>query len=60
MATAVFREVGLFYDASATLAGMSDEELGADVFLLKGEILDALGDLEGAGAAFDEADRLMR
>ncbi len=60
MATAVFREVGLFYDASSTLAGMGEEELSADVFLLKGEILDALGDLEGAGAAFDKADRLMR
>lgn len=60
MAIAVFSEVGLFYDASATLAGMDEGELSADVFLLKGEILDALGDLDGAGAAFDEADRLMR
>ena len=60
MAAAVFREVGLFYDASATLAGIDEGELSADVFLLKGEILDALGDLEGAGAAFDRADRLMR
>jgi hypothetical protein len=49
MAIAVYREMGLFYDASATLAGMDGQELGADVFLLKGEILDALGDLEVRG-----------
>ncbi len=60
MAAAVYREVGLFYDASATLAFLDEEELSADVFLLKGEILDALGDLEGASAAFDKADWLMR
>lgn len=60
MAVAVFRELELFYDASATLALLDEEELSADVFLLKGEILDALGDLEGASAAFDKADWLMR
>lgn len=60
LAAAVYREVGLFYDASATLAFLDDEELSADVFLLRGEILDALGDLEGASAAFDKADWLMR
>ena len=38
----------------------SGDPLSADLYLLKGEVLDALGQLEEARAAFDRADALLR
>ena len=34
--------------------------LGVEALLLKGELMDSIGELEAAQAAFDQADRLRR
>ena len=62
MVAIVYRDAGLFYDASVALAALEDSgaPMSAEVFLLSGEILDSMGDLDAASAAFDKADRLMR
>ncbi len=62
MAAVIYREAGLFYDAAAALGFLEDagQPLGVEAFLLKGDIMDAIGDLEAAQAAFDQADRLGR
>lgn len=59
----VYRDLGLIYDANAALAGLesaSEGEFTADLYLLKGEILNQLGMAEEATAAFDKADALLR
>jgi hypothetical protein len=62
LATVVYREAGLLYDAARSLAFLEDAGIGlsADAYLLKGEIMDALGELEAAQEAFDQADKVMR
>lgn len=62
MAAVIYREAGLFYDAAAALGFLEDagQPLGVEALLLKGDIMDAVGDLEAAQAAFDRADRLGR
>ncbi len=62
MSAVVYREAGLLYDAAHALDYLEEirEPMGVEAWLLKGEVLDALGDLEGAQAAFDQADRLVR
>ena len=62
MVAIVYMDAGLFYDASVALTALEDSgaPMSAEVFLLRGEILDSMGDLDAASAAFDEADRLMR
>ena len=62
LATVVYREAGLLYDAAGSLEFLegAGTPLSADAYLLKAEILDALGDLEAAQEAFDQADRVIR
>jgi hypothetical protein len=62
LATVVYREAGLLYDAARSLGFLEDAgiPLGVGTYLLKGEIMDALGDLEAAQAAFDQADKVVR
>lgn len=62
MAAVIYREAGLYYDAAAALGFLEDagQLLGVEALLLKGEIMDSMGDLEAAQAAFDQADRLGR
>ena len=49
------------HDAADVIASLErDGNLSADVFLLKGEVLDALGRFEEARAAFDKADGMLR
>jgi hypothetical protein len=62
MAAVIYREAGLYYDAAAALGFLEDagQPLGVAALLLKGEIMDAMGDLEAAQEAFDEADRVGR
>ena len=56
-----FRDLGLFYDAEEAMVGIEGQaEMSADLYLLKGEILNAVGRAEEARAAFDQADALMR
>ena len=56
-----FRDLELFYDAGEAMAGIEDQgEMSADMYLLKGEILNVLGREAEARAAFDKADALMR
>ncbi len=56
-----YRDLGLFYDARGALDDVeSQASLGADLYMLKGEILAELGHGEAARAAFDKADELMR
>ena len=56
-----YRDLGLFYDAHEALVAVEEQaELGADLYLLMGEILTELGREEAARAAFDRADELMR
>jgi len=56
-----YRDLGLFYDARSALDEVeSQASLGADLYMLKGEILAELGHGEAARAAFDKADELMR
>lgn len=59
----VYRDLGLIYDANAALTGLQsagEGEFTADLYLLKGEILNQLGLAEEATAAFDKADALLR
>lgn len=57
----VYRDLGLYYDASDALDGLeAGNDMSADMYLLKGEILTALGHAEAARAAFDKADAMMR
>lgn len=62
LAAIVFTDLGLYYDAAEAITRMekSGDHLSADVLLLKGEVLDALGHLDEARAAFDRADALLR
>lgn len=56
-----FRDLELFYDAGEAIVGIEDQgEMGADMYMLKGEILNTLGHEAEARAAFDKADALMR
>lgn len=56
-----FRDLDLFYDAGEAMASIEDQgEMSADMYLLKGEILNVLGREAEARAAFDKADALMR
>lgn len=60
LAAVVYREAGLFYDAADALEALKDsgEPMGADAYFLLGEVLDTLGRLDEAQAAFDQGDRL--
>lgn len=55
----VFADFGLYYEAAAALEALeAGGSMSAELYLLKGEVLDALGDLDGARTAFDRADRM--
>jgi hypothetical protein len=57
----IFRDLGLFYDASSALTSVeAGGEMSADLYMLKGEILNVLGHEEEARKAFDKADSMMR
>lgn len=58
VAALVYRDAGLFYDADRALAELESAGSGngRTFFLLRGEVLDRLGDLDGASAAFRTAD----
>jgi hypothetical protein len=53
-----YRDAGLMYEANSALARMaaSGDGSGKVYHLLRGEVLDALGDLEGASREFKAAD----
>jgi hypothetical protein len=52
-----YRNAGLFYDAQAALARIDQSAASGRAYhQLKGEVLDALGDLEGAAHEFSQAD----
>ena len=56
-----FRDLGLFYDAGEAMLSVERRgEMSADLYLLMGEILNALGREAEARAAFDKADAVMR
>ena len=62
MAAIVYREMGFFYatlDALMTVESAGDA-LGAEFYLLKGEVLATIGRESEAEAAFDAADQMMR
>lgn len=57
----IFRDLGLFYEADQALKNLEKTgEMSADLYLLKGEILNVLGREEEARKAFDKADAMMR
>ncbi|MFP3947218.1 MAG: hypothetical protein ACOC8K_00200 [Gemmatimonadota bacterium] len=58
----LFADAGLYYDAAGALEFLEDSgiSLGADAYLLKGELLIELGDAGGARKAFEAADRMRR
>ena len=57
----IFRDMGLFYEADLALKNLEKTgEMSADLYLLKGEILNVLGHEEEARKAFDKADAMMR
>lgn len=57
----IYREMDLFYEARSALMGIEEQgAMSAELYLLKGEILNMLGHAEEAQAAFDRADELMR
>lgn len=58
----IYRDSELLYDAAEAIRSLdaSGARLSASVYLLLGEILDALGDATGATAAFDKADEMLR
>lgn len=57
----VYRDMKLFYDAEKALSQVEAAgDMSAEVYLLKGEILNELGRSDEARAAFDKADEMMR
>jgi hypothetical protein len=57
----IFRDMELYYDAASALNGVETTgEMSADLYLLKGEILNVLGHEAEARKAFDKADAMMR
>ena len=58
LTTLAYRDAGLMYDASKLLERLesSGAPRGREFYLLRGEVLDALGDLDGAAKAFASAD----
>jgi hypothetical protein len=57
----ILRDLELYYDAAEALEGVEKAgDMSADLYLLKGEILNVLGHEEEARKAFDKADALMR
>jgi tetratricopeptide (TPR) repeat protein len=62
LAAVIFTDLGLYYDAVAALAELEQagDPFNADLYLLKGEVLDRLGRLDEAREAFDRADALLR
>ena len=57
----IFRDMDLFYDAATALDAVETAgDMSAELYLLKGEILNRLGRGDEATAAFDRADELMR
>ena len=57
----IFRDMDLFYNASQALDAVEAAgDMSAELYLLRGEILNRLGRGEEATAAFDKADELMR
>ena len=53
-----YRDAGLMYDAKGLLERLekSGAPRGREFYLLRGEVLDAVGDLDGAAKAFASAD----
>ena len=53
-----YRDAGLMYDASRLLDRLESSGMpgGREFYLLRGEVFDALGDLDGAARAFAAAD----
>lgn len=62
LAAVAYRDAGLYYDAIGALELLerNGTALGREAYLLKGEVLTAVGDAEGARRAFDRADELRR
>ena len=57
----ILRDMDLFYDAAEALRNLeSTGEMSADLYLLKGEVLNMLGHDDEARKAFDKADAMMR
>jgi len=57
----IFRDMNLYYDAADALDALeSAGDMSAELYLLKGEILNSLGHGEEATAAFNKADEMMR
>jgi hypothetical protein len=56
----LYRDAGLYYEADAALRRIAAAGNGNGRFfhMLHAEVLDALGDLDGAAAAFQAADRI--
>ena len=57
MAALVYRDAGLIYESIRALNALRDQgmDAGFDYWQLRGELLDALGDIDGAAAAFEKA-----
>lgn len=61
LTTVIFRDLELYYDAASALEEVEEAGgMSADLYLLKGEILNVLGQEEEARKAFDKADAMMR
>jgi len=53
----LYREAGLYYDARAALDRIDVQAAGPEIHQLRGEVFDALGDLDAASRAFAAAKR---
>ena len=62
LAATIYADAGLYYEAAAAIDFLEDSgsPLSASAWLLRGEIYDALGRLDDARHAFDQADELLR
>ncbi|MFV2007812.1 MAG: hypothetical protein ACC667_10215, partial [Longimicrobiales bacterium] len=62
LAAVVYRDADLLYEAEDALSALEagGAPLSASIYLLRGEIFDALGRIEEARIAFDKADEIMR
>ncbi|GMR11890.1 MAG: hypothetical protein BMS9Abin29_0075 [Gemmatimonadota bacterium] len=58
----IYRDADLLYEAEDALSELEagGAPLSASIYLLRGEILDALGHIDQARMAFDKADEIMR
>lgn len=60
LSAVIYREAGLYYEAADALEALKESgaPMSAEAYFLMGEVLDTLGRVDEAQAAFDQGDRM--